>query len=194
MTLKDFKLENGDWAYRITDENGKRHFTRAGLLYHALKQRVNPNGRKQKDSPLYQGCYSTFDSFQAFSNWCQTQVGYLEGYHLDKDLITKDNKEYGEFTCLFIPQQLNKLITNRKRFRGELPIGVSRDKYGIRASCQHGTKIAKFLGYFKTPEEAFNAYKSFKENYIKEQAELWKDKIDPRAYNALMNYEVLITD
>ncbi|MGD4514716.1 hypothetical protein QT738_22630, partial [Xanthomonas citri pv. citri] len=50
------------------------------------------------------------------------------------------------------------------------------------------------LGLFKTEIEAFNAYKKAKESFIKEQAEKWKDKIDDRAYEALMNYEVNIDD
>ena len=50
------------------------------------------------------------------------------------------------------------------------------------------------LGYFKTEIEAFNAYKTAKESFVKEQAEKWKGKIDERAYNALMNYRVEITD
>lgn len=41
----------------------------------------------------------------------------------------------------------------------------------------------------KTEIEAFNAYKVAKETFIKEQAEKWKDEIDDRAYNALMNYD-----
>ena len=50
------------------------------------------------------------------------------------------------------------------------------------------------LGHFKTEPEAFNAYKTAKESFVKEQANKWKGKIDPRAYNALMNYQVEITD
>ena len=50
------------------------------------------------------------------------------------------------------------------------------------------------LGSFKTELEAFNAYKQAKETFIKELADKWKDKIDPRAYEALMNYEVSIDD
>ena len=50
------------------------------------------------------------------------------------------------------------------------------------------------LGYFKTEVEAFNAYKVAKESFIKEQANNWKDQIDERAYEALMNYAVEITD
>ena len=50
------------------------------------------------------------------------------------------------------------------------------------------------LGCFKTELEAFNAYKVAKESFIKEQAEKWKGQIDDRAYEALINYQVEITD
>lgn len=50
------------------------------------------------------------------------------------------------------------------------------------------------LGYFDTPEEAFYAYKPVKEAYIKALAEKWKDQIDTRAYEALMNWTIEITD
>ena len=50
------------------------------------------------------------------------------------------------------------------------------------------------MGSFNTELEAFNAYKEAKEAFVKEQANKWKGKIDNRAYNALMNYQVEITD
>lgn len=50
------------------------------------------------------------------------------------------------------------------------------------------------IGYFDNFNDAFLAYKKAKEAYLKEQAEKWKGKIDERAYNALMNYTVEITD
>ena len=50
------------------------------------------------------------------------------------------------------------------------------------------------LGVFNTELEAFNAYKQAKETFIKEQANKFKSQIDDRAYNALMNYTVEITD
>ena len=36
--------------------------------------------------------------------------------------------------------------------------------------------------------------KEAKEAFVKEQANKWKGKIDPRAYEALMDYEVSIDD
>ena len=53
---------------------------------------------------------------------------------------------------------------------------------------------SEWLGSFNTEIEAFNAYKKAKETYIKEIANNFNRQIDPRAYNALMNYRVEITD
>ena len=55
-----------------------------------------------------------------------------------------------------------------------------------------GCKTVK--GCFSDEIEAFKAYKTAKELHIKELAEKWKDQIDERAYNALMDYKVEITD
>lgn len=191
--LPDYKDAEGLWVYRTSNSEGRK-FTRSGMLYHGLKQRVNPTGKKQQQSPLYVGCFSTFDGFQDFAEWCQEQRGFHEGFHLDKDLLTRGNKEYGKDTCVFIPQQVNKLLTKRDRDRGPYPIGVTMDHGRFRASCNVGTGVAKYLGGYGTPTEAFCVYKNFKESYMKAVAEHWKDKIDPRAYEALINYTVEITD
>ena len=53
---------------------------------------------------------------------------------------------------------------------------------------------SEHLGFFNTEIEAFNAYKVAKEAFVKEQANKYKSQIDPRAYEALMNYTVEITD
>lgn len=50
------------------------------------------------------------------------------------------------------------------------------------------------LGTFKIPEEAFYKYKEYKERYIKETAEKYKDKIPYSVYEAMMNWQIEITD
>ena len=57
---------------------------------------------------------------------------------------------------------------------------------------KHGKRY--HLGNFKTPEEAFQAYKVAKEAWIKEVADKWKDKLDPKVYKAMYEYQVEITD
>ena len=146
--------------------------------------------------PTYIGCSvsDNFKYYHLFHAWCQTQAGFgKEGYHLDKDLLIKGNKVYSEDTCLFIPKELNALLTKRTLDRGLLPIGVTKNGKGFKAMCKIYGKY-KSLGTFDTPELAFQAYKTFKEAHIKELAEKYKDTIDQRAYQALMNYEVSIDD
>ena len=109
-------------------------------------------------------------------------------YNNDESMIT-----YIEDNCLFLPQSLNKLLTKRQLHRGGLPIGVTKSGKNFQAQCSYNGKV-KALGTFTTPELAFNAYKTFKEAYIKELAEKYKDTIAPRAYQALLNYEVSIDD
>ena len=64
----------------------------------------------------------------------------------------------------------------------------------FRARCRTGYSKDGHLGWFSTEIEAFHAYKVAKEAYVKELAEKWKEQIDPRVYEALMKYEVEITD
>lgn len=48
--------------------------------------------------------------------------------------------------------------------------------------------------FYDSIEAAFNAYKCEREKYIKEIALIFKGKIPTKVYNALINYEVEITD
>ena len=58
-----------------------------------------------------------------------------------------------------------------------------------------GRIVRKFKEeYPSTPEEAFQAYKVAKEAWIKEVADKWKDKLDPKVYKAMYEYQVEITD
>ena len=72
-------------------------------------------------------------------------------------------------------------------------VGIKKGKSFVARVNKNKGKQEK-LGSFNTEIEAFNAYKKAKEAFVKEQANKWKDKIDERAYNALMNYTVDIND
>ena len=47
-----------------------------------------------------------------------------------------------------------------------------------------------YLGCFNTPEKAYDAYKIAKEKYIKEVANLYKQKIPNHIHEILINYIV----
>lgn len=132
--------------------------------------------------------------FPNFIAWYDKQkVG--PKWQLDKDLLIPGNKEYSPDACVFLPRALNTFLTIRKNARGPYPLGVTiHEETGhYEAACNRDCKRI-YLGVYKTPEAAFAAYKVEKEAYAKDLAERWKDQIDPRAYEALMKYEVNITD
>lgn len=138
-----------------------------------------------------------FKSYSYFYEWCQKQIGFdKDDYQLDKDIMIRGNKLYSEDTCCFVPRDINVLFTNRKALRGKYLIGASLQKRTGRfqASCKDGTGKLKYLGIFPTQEQAFEAYKSFKESIVKRLANEYKGLIDDRVYHALMNYTVEITD
>ena len=114
----------------------------------------------------------------------------MEGWHLDKDIICKECKIYSPETCAFVPADVNSLFIKNDIKRGIYPISVRKTKSQRFTSRLNG----KHLGTFDTPEEAFQAYKTAKEEYIKEVANKWKDLISDQVYQAMYNYQVEITD
>ena len=172
--------------------------TKEYVLWKRMLQRCYSDSFK-KHRPTYEGCEvsDNFKSYEYFYEWCNSQVGFgVEGFELDKDLLIKGNKVYSENSCVFIPHEINSLLINCTASRGEHLIGVywcKRGKVFVAQVSKNKGKPEK-LGFFNTELEAFNAYKKAKEAFIKEQAEKWKGKIDDRAYEALMDYQVEITD
>ena len=176
--------------------------TKEYILWKHMLERCYSDTYKKKN-PTYEGCKCSenFKCYEYFYEWCNKQIGFgNEGdgnpFHLDKDLLIKGNKLYSEDACVFLPKEINSLLIKREASRGECLIGVywCNTKKAFKAQVNKNKGTQEHLGLFKTEIEAFNAYKIAKEAFVKEQAEKWKDKIDDRAYNALMNYEVGIDD
>ena len=114
---------------------------------------------------------------------------------LDKDILSKGNKIYSPNTCIFVPQNINILFTKRNKSRGNLPIGVCYHKQDGKymSKCSFGDG-QKYLGCYDTPQEAFQIYKEYKEKYIKEVADKYKEYIPQKLYETMYNYEVEIDD
>lgn len=132
--------------------------------------------------------------YKEFEEWANQQVSCCApGFHLDKDILVRGNRVYGPDTCCFVPPAINSCIIGRVRKKSDLPIGVLRS--GKRYSAQIMVKPKTIrLGLFDTPSEAFAAYKEAKEARIKAVAHEWRGRIDERVFNALMNWEVLISE
>lgn len=175
-----------------TSVKGERH--KSYVIWKAMFQRCYSS--KNIGTP-YENC-TVCDSWRYFSNFERWfDENYVEGYHLDKDILIKGNKVYSPKTCCFVPSEINTLITKHDATRGNFPIGVvKRNKRKSFSAIvrKYGEYIN--LGTFDTQEKAFQAYKKTKEAHIQEMAtQYYKDgKINEKVYNALMNYKVEITD
>ena len=112
---------------------------------------------------------------------------------LDKDILYKGNKVYSPDTCVFVPQGINSLFVKANKLRGDLPIGVSRNRNSLIVSLSEYGKQKTIYG-FNNPTEAFNTYKKHKEKYIREVAEKYKPHIPTKLHEAMLNYQVEITD
>lgn len=184
----------GEGPY-ITSKN--KILTQESITWRGMLQRCYDNKFLLKH-PSYKDNFVSqeFLNFQNFAHWCQSAIGFNNtGWCLDKDIIFKGNKIYSERTCCFIPHEINNLFINSKVCRGQYPVGVSFNKNTGRysASChKNGKQIT--VGEYETPEQAFIAYKIFKEIVIKEVAEKWKDQIDIRVYDSLMLWSIDVED
>lgn len=149
--------------------------------------------------PTYKECKVCEEwlEYSNFKKWHDENYYEIEDEktHLDKDILIKGNKVYSPKTCVFVPQRINTLFTKSNKRRSNLPIGVKKDKNAYVAQCSiGGNKNKKYLGRFETSEEAFNSYKQFKEQYIKEIADEYNGRIPQILYDAMYKYEVEITD
>ena len=149
----------------------------------------------QNKYPTYKGCEisESFKRFSTFLEWYISQVGFnQEGWHLDKDILGC-GKVYSPQTCCVIPNEINVALASiSSKHNAKNKFGISRRKNGRFAVYAHCGSINKYLGIFDTLEEALKAYKQAKESRIKWLANKWKDQIDLRVYEELMNYKVEI--
>ena len=181
-----------------TKVDGK-HTTEYGTWKNMLRRCYSEKGRHKFQS--YDDCTvsENFKKYSYFYEWVNTQVGFNSVddmgniFQLDKDLLSKGNKIYSETTCVFLPLEINIALAIKDSKHKKFHVGVRKNRNKYEVICCINSK-STYLGLFNTEIEAFNAYKQAKENYLKELATKWKDKIDTRAYNALMEYQVEITD
>lgn len=179
-----------------------REFLKEYKLWRGLLYRCTEHYWINKPAYINTVCSKNFAYYPFFYEWCHNQTGFGNKdekgrfWHLDKDILVKGNKVYSEDTCCFVPQKINALFTKRGVSRGEYPIGVTWKKSNNKfvANCNNGGGKYAHLGCFQTPEQAFQAYKTFKEALIKEIADEYKEQLDSRNYHTLINYKVEIDD
>lgn len=163
----------------------------------------------KEEHPTYKNvtCSEEWLLFENFYEWLHLQENFDKWYNedkwcLDKDILVKGNKIYSPNTCCLVPQNVNTLFTKKNANRGKLPIGVfyyaKLKRYqAIIIYGKNNNRSKRTSEYYPTPEDAFYlGYKPAKEAYIKRVAkeEYAVGNITEKCYNAMMNYEVEITD
>jgi len=166
------------------------------LSYKCWKNLLKRCYKGSQSHPSYNEVFvdEHWHNYQNFSKWFyKNYKDYMQRWQLDKDILFKSNKIYSPETCCFVPQEINLLFINRANFRGDNLIGVVKDKNKYVAKfCKNGSNI--IIGRFNIEIEAFQAYKTAKESYIKEVANKWQDQITKEVYQAMYNYKVEIDD
>lgn len=125
-------------------------------------------------------------NYQVFAEWFEEH--YYEGSSIDKDLLTTKEKCYSPENCCMLPNYINSFLTNYQYNNTSKYPGVSilvNGKFSVKYRYK-GRRIN--LGLYNTIEEAFDIYCKCRDKYARELAEEYKNVLEDRAYNKLMNY------
>lgn len=188
----------GNITTKRNGQDSKEYKTWHGMLERCFDEKYKIRYSTYKNVT----CCDEWLCFENFYKWLHEQENFekwlnREGWNLDKDILIKGNKIYSPETCTLVSEAINSLFIRRDEYRGEYPIGVHfhKAKNKFISQCAKNSKLIN-LGEYETSEEAFYAYKQYKENLIKEIAneEFKKGNITEKCYNAMMAYEVEITD
>ena len=182
-------------------ENGKA--TKEYATWKRILQRCFDKNYQEKQ-PTYKNavCCEEWLLYDNFYEWLHKQKNFKkwlnnERWALDKDILIKGNKVYSPETCCLVPQNVNSLFTKCNIARGDTFIGVHEQEGKFLALCNNPLiNKQEYLGSYSIQEQAFQIYKEHKENIIKQvaQIEFNANNITKECYNAMIKYEVEITD
>ncbi len=204
--MNDIRYKPDDWSKRTMEPvmcgvgyRGSENVdckSESYLKWHDMINRCY-NTKFHERQPQYRGC-SVCEEWLNYSNfkvWYDQNKIPGMSLDLDKDILFKGNKVYSPETCCFVPHAINTLFLSKKADRGDFPIGVSyeKDKKKYRAYMSFMGEQIK-IGTYDTAESAFARYKEYKEYFIKDVAEQYKDEIPYKVYEAMMNWKIEIDD
>lgn len=195
---------NGKYKINENKKIIKEYQAWRDMLRRCYDKKIKEKNQTYKDVT----CCNEWLLFENFYEWLHSQENFDKWYNgekwaVDKDILIKGNKIYSPDTCCLVPHSVNTLFIKSNAVRGEYPIGVckgSNGHHGYQAKFIYGKNgnKSKTTSYsYPTPEDAFYlGYKPSKEKYIKRiaQEEYDNGNITKRCYEAMINYQVEITD
>lgn len=116
-------LGDGGSVKFIYDSTEKTRGNPFYIKWASLRDRCT--GEKFKERfPTYSdvNCCKDWLLYSNFKIWMENQPWV--GMELDKDIIMQGNKTYCPEYCRFVPQRINKLLSDARKTRGNFPLGV----------------------------------------------------------------------
>ena len=98
----------GKYVAHVKRKPTKSYDTWIGMLRRCYSEKSFIRRPTYKDVTVCE----EWHNFQTFAKWYEEN--YIEGFHLDKDLLSKGNKIYSPETCCFISLEDNSKIRWRK--------------------------------------------------------------------------------
>ena len=128
--LYDVGFNDGKYHAMVSRKPVKNYLSWQGMLRRCYDKKW------QTRNPTYFGCSvsENFKSYSYYHEWCLSQIGFNGlDFQLDKDLLCKGNKVYSEDNCVFLPQEINKLLTTKVCEKMGIPLEkqfYNMSKYG----------------------------------------------------------------
>ena len=124
---------------------------------------------------------------------------YFPEYNWTAKNTTYDNFKRGEIKCPYEPRVYGKGYIGEGKYKAGKNGKMTKyynTWHSMLRRCYDSNNKRIYLGVYKTIEEAFDVYKEFRESVIKQVSDEYYSKglIPKKVYDALYNYEVLITD
>lgn len=176
---------------------GDKHISSYNVWHQLMKRLFSEHSLRKHSTYRDVEICEDWKYFSRFKKWYDANSQYHhDGWELDKDVMCNvlglKTKIYSPSTCLFLPPEINTLfIVQKKRLSTNLPVGIRTERSGrYSARMQNGSKERIWIGTYDTIDDAFNAYKSYKESRIKQLADKYKPMLSAKAYESLLKYEV----
>lgn len=179
--------------YLTVNKNGKRskeYVTWCGMLERVYRDDFYKDCSICNEWLIFENFYNWLHSQSNFDKWLNNNK-----WNVDKDIIVKGNKVYSPDTCCLVPSHVNTLFLKSNKARNDLPIGVRHSGNKYMAICNNSNSRI-YLGTYDNLNDAFCAYKEYKEKLIKmiAQEQYNIGNITKQCYDAMMKYKVEITD
>ena len=161
-------------------------------MWHNMYNRCYSDSYHER-SPQYidcKMCDEWLDDRESFYDWVRENYYKIDGEQidLDKDILINGNKEYGTENCIFAPHSINTYFENLTREPIYLP---KLNKYRMDIFLEGKTVN---IGYYDTEEEAKKVFIKHKEAAILAKADLYKDRIPRKLYDAMVNWSIELSD